>query len=288
MQLRCLIVFILLGRIALTGFAADPSTTGHAFVGATFTKNKVVAVAADGKIEWEYEAPACLDVWKLPNGNVLMASRAKGILEVTPDKAIAWSYKPAGETYTCQRLPNGRTLVGDNKNGRLIEVDTAGNVSREIKLSTAATEHGMIRTARWLPGDRYLVCQRQDNVVREYDATGKVVWEYKVTAPMSAARLANGNTLMSGYFGGVVEVNTAGKEVWKVTLKDLMGAPKGNPYGVQRLPNGNTVFCVDGTIAEVTPDKKIVWSRNDKAYPMLMVAHVTDVPGDPTKGEVSR
>jgi len=34
--------------IASTGITAD-EPVGHAFVGATFTKNKVVSVAADGK-----------------------------------------------------------------------------------------------------------------------------------------------------------------------------------------------------------------------------------------------
>lgn len=275
---------------ALPGaLAADPDkAAGHPFVGVTFTNNKVLVVSAEGKVEWEFDAPACLDAWKLPNGNVLVASRAKGILEVSPDKKVVWSYKPAGETYTCQRLADGRTLIGDNRNGRLIEVDAGGKIAREVKLTTRSKEHTVIRTARRLPGDRYLVCQRGDNVVREYDSAGKVVWEHKVNAPMSAVRLANGNTLIAGYFGGVVEVDADGKEVWKVMVKELPGSPKGNPYGVQRLPNGNTVFAVNGAVYEVTREKKLVWSRSDKGLTGLMGIHLTDVPGDPTKGEVLR
>ncbi|MBA4065589.1 MAG: hypothetical protein C0501_18120 [Isosphaera sp.] len=274
--------------VALPALAADPEPDGRPFVGVTFQKNKVLAVAADGKVEWEFDAPACLDAWKLPNGNVLVASRAKGVLEVTPEKKVVWSFKPDGETYTCQRLPNGRTLVGDNRNARLVEVDEKGKVVREVKLQTKAKEHGMIRTARWLPGDRYLVSQREDNVVREYDAAGTVVWEHKVTAPMSAVRLPTGNTLIAGYFGGVVEVAADGKEVWKFTMKELPAGAKGQPYGVQRLPNGNTVFAADGAVYEVTPDKKLVWSRSGPALAGLFGVHVTGVPGDATKGEVLR
>lgn len=278
----------LLAALSGTTAADEPKTDGHAFVGVTFQKNKVVVVSAKGEVEWEYDAPACLDAWKLPNGNVLVASRAKGILEVTPDKKVAWSFKPDGETYTCQRLPNGRTLVGDNKNARLIEVDEKGKIVREVKIETKAKEHGMIRSARWLAGDHYLVCQREDNVVREYDAAGKIVWEHKINAPMSAVRLPNKNTLIAGYFGGVAEIDPAGKEVWKFTMKDLPAGAKGQPYGVQRLPNGNTVFAADGTVYEVTPDKKLVWTRSGPALAGLFGVHVTDVTGDATKGEVLR
>ncbi len=276
--------------LALAGAAPadDPKADGHAFVGVTFQKNKVVAVSAKGEVEWEYDAPACLDAWKLPNGNVLVASRGKGILEVTPDKKVVWSFKPDGETYTCQRLANGRTLVGDNKNARLIEVDGMGKIVREVKVDTKAKEHTNIRSARALPGDRYLVCQREDNVVREYDADGKSVWEHKINAPMSAVRLPNRNTLIAGYFGGVVEVDPARKEVWKFTMKELPAGAKGQPYGVQRLPNGNTVFAADGTVYEVTPDKKLVWSKSGPTLAGLFGVHITDVAGDATKGEVLR
>ncbi|MCE9568015.1 MAG: PQQ-like beta-propeller repeat protein [Planctomycetes bacterium] len=288
MSRRSLVSCVLVALLARTAAADEAKSDGHAFVGVTFQKNKVVAVSAKGDVEWEYDAPACLDAWKLPNGNVLVASRSKGILEVTPEKKVVWSFKPDGETYTCQRLSNGNTLVGDNKNARLIEVDAAGKIVREVKLATKAKEHGMIRTARAVGSDRYLVCQREDNVVREYDADGKVVWEHKVNGPMSAVRLPNKNTLIAGYFGGVVEVDPTGKEVWKVTMKDLPAGAKGQPYGVQRLPNGNTVFVADGTVYEVTPEKKIVWSRSGPALAGLFGVQITDVPGDATKGEVLR
>src|SRR5262249_39898796 len=139
MFVRCLSMALLLA-IGESIIVADP---GRPFVGATFTSNKIVVVNAEGKVEWEYDAPACMDVWALPNGNILFSSRAKGIIEVTKDKKTVFAYKPDGETYTCQRLANGRTLIGDNRNGRLIEVDADGKIQREIKLQTAAKEHGM-------------------------------------------------------------------------------------------------------------------------------------------------
>lgn len=273
----CLLVLCSGGAIC-----AEP---GKPFVGATFTSNKIVIVSADGKVEWEYDAPACMDVWALPNGNILFSSRAKGIMEVTRDKKVVFAYKPAGETYTCQRLPNGRTLVGDNRNGRLIEVDNDGKIQREIKLQTTAKEHGMIRTARWLPNDHYLVSQREDNLVREYDAEGKVVWEHKISGPMTALRLPNGNTLMSSVTGDVLEVTPAGKEAWSFKVKDYPEKVKGKAYGLQRLANGNTVICCQGTVLEVTNEKKVLWST---PVANLMGVHLLDDKGNAVKGEFLR
>ncbi len=164
-MLRRGLAFVLILSLGPTLHAQD-AAKGHPFIATTFTKNKVIVVDAAGKVEWEYDAKACLDVWKLPNDNFLIASRAQGIIEVTRDKKIVFQYKTDGETYTCQRLANGDTLIGDNKNGRLIEVDAKGKIVREVKLQTKAKEHGMIRTARKLANGNYLVCQREDNAVR--------------------------------------------------------------------------------------------------------------------------
>ncbi len=267
---------------------AQDGVKGRPFVATTFTKNKVIVVDASGKVEWEYPAKACLDVWKLPNGNLLIASRSQGILEVTRDKKIVFQYRTDGETYTCQRLANGDTLIGDNKNGRLIEVDAKGKIQREIKLQTKAKEHGMIRTARRLANGHYLVCQREDNVVREYEASGKVVWEYKTNGPMSAIRLPSDRTLIANASGDAVEVDATGKIHWQVGKKDLPAKAKGVAYGIQRLPNGNTVVGYPGVIAEFTPDRKVAWFRADAFLDGLMCFQLLDVPGNVTTGEVLR
>ena len=267
---------------------AQDGSKGHPFVATTFTKNKVIVVSADGKVEWEYDAKACVDVWKLPNDNFLIASRAQGIIEVTREKKIVFQYKTEGETYTCQRLANGDTLIGDNRNGRLIEVDAKGKIQREVKIQTKAKEHGMIRSARRLANGHYLVCQREDNLVREYEASGKIAWEFKTNGPMTAIRLPNERTLIANASGDVLEVDSAGKIQWQVGKKDLPAKAKGVAYGIQRLPNGNTVIGYPGLIVEFTPDRKVVWSRTDAYLDGLMCFQLLDVPGNVVQGEVLR
>lgn len=280
--------FFALAFLVATELVAQEPVKGHPFIATTFTKNKVFVVSAEGKIEWEYEAKACLDVWKLPNGNFLIASRAQGILEVTRDKKIVFQYKTDGETYTCQRLPDGNTLVGDNRHGRLIEVDAKGKIQHEIKLQSNAKEHGMIRTARKLANGHYLVCQREDNVVREYDASGKGVWDYKTNGPMTAVRLPNGRTLIANASGDVLEVDAAGKTHWQIGKKDLPAKAKGVAYGIQRLPNGNTVVGYPGILVEFNPERKAVWHRTDAYLEGLMCFQLLDVPGDVVQGEILR
>lgn len=270
---------------------AGDETKGRPFLAGTFTRNKAIVVDAEGKVTWEIDAPACFDVWALPNKNYLITSRAKGIFEVTPDKKVVFQYKPAGETYTCQPLADGKILVGDNQNGRLIEINRDGKIEREVKIQTAAKPHGMIRTARKLPTGNYLVSQREDNVVREYDPSGKTVWEYKYSAPMTAIRLGSGTTLINGLSGNVVEVDREGKTVWEFGAKDRLAnkiKASGTGYGVQRLANGNTVIAINGTVFETTPDKKVLWVRNDDAVKGTVCVQLLDVPGDPAKGEIQR
>ena len=279
-MLRRALAFVLILSLGSALHAQD-AAKGHPFIATTFTKNKVIVVDAAGKVEWEYDAKACLDVWKLPNDNFLIASRSQGIIEVTRDKKIVFQYKTDGETYTCQRLANGDTLIGDNKNGRLIEVDAKGKIKHEIKLQTKAKEHGMIRTARKLANGNYLVCQREDNAVREYDGmSGRVVWDYKTNGPMSALRLPNGRTLIANATGDALEVDEAGKTHWQVGKKDLPAKAKGVAYGLQRLPNGNTVVGYPGVIVEFTPDRKAVWHRSDAYLDGLMCFQLLDVTGE--------
>jgi hypothetical protein len=56
----------------------------------------------------------------------------------------------------------------------------------------------------------------EQNLVSEFDAQGKRVWEAAAHRPTSAVRLTNGHTLISCRDSQlVVEVDRSGKEVWR-------------------------------------------------------------------------
>jgi len=281
------------------GDGAAPA--GHPFACADYAGGRVCLISAKGEVEWDWPAPATADVWVLPSGNVLF-SHHDGAMEVTRDKRVVWEYKtaPGGEVYTCQRLPNGDTLVGELEPCRLIEVGPDGQIHKAIAVPTNVAQHARFRNARKLPNGHYLVPCTGEGMVKELDGEGEVVSSLPVPGnPFCAVRLPNGNTLIGCGDGHLLlEVDRAGKTVWQVGENDLPGIPLRFVAGVQRLPNGNTVVCNwlghgfigNGThLFEVTPDKQVVWKVDDhKLFKAIAGVQILDVPGDVINGDVAR
>jgi hypothetical protein len=260
-------------------------------------RGKVAIVNAAGKVEWEYASGYDgHDVWLLPGGNILLAAGPTRIVEVSPAKKVVWSYeskpKPgyAGhvEVHAFERLDNGVTMIAESGNRRIIEVDRAGKILKEIPLTVEHPDpHRDTRMARKLKDGHYLVCHEGDGKVREYDGEGKVVWTYALdlagrprtpghgpeghgTEVYGAIRLANGNTLVAGGNNNrVLEVNRAGKVVWSIDHDELPGIQLAWVTSLRELPNGHIVFgnCHAGPnnpqLVEVTRDKKVVWTFKD-------------------------
>jgi len=250
----------------------------HRFACTDYSGGKVFIVAADGRVEWEYRAPSCNDLWVLPNGNLLF-NTGHGVREVTRDKRVVFEYLSPSEIYACQRLPNGNTFVGECNAGRLLEITPDGKLAKELRLLPPGKDGGHLymRNARRLDNGHYLVTHYGEQVVREYDAEGKTVRDIPAAGgPHSAIRLPNGNTLIAcgdGKGGSrVFEVDPSGKTVWQVQGDELPGVSLKFMAGLQRLPNGNTVmsnwlghgnFGKSAHLIEVTPDKQVVWTFFD-------------------------
>lgn len=283
--------------------AATVPPTSHRFACADYTQGKVFIVAADGKVEWEYPAPGCNDLWVLANEHLLFTT-GHGVKEVTRGKKVVFSYESKSEIYACQRLVDGNTFIGECNAGRLLEVDPSGRIAKEIRLLPEGKDGGhlYLRNARRLANGHYLAAHYGDQVVREYDGEGKVVREIPATSgPHSVARLPNGHTLvacgdMVRDGARVFEVDAVGNTVWEIKSRDLPGISLKCMTGLQRLPNGNTVmsnwqghgqFGSGPHVIEVTPDKKVVWTFADhQMMKTISSLQVLDVPGDTTRGEL--
>ena len=282
--------------------AASAAEVKHPFACTDYTAGKVFIVSAEGKAEWEYKTSNCNDLWVLPNGNLLF-NTGHGVQEVTREKKVVFDYQSKSEIYACQRLTNGNTFIGECNAGRLLEVDPSGKIVKELRLLPEGKDGGHLymRNARQLANGNYLVSHCGDQVVKEYDPQGKVVREIPALGgPHSAIRLHNGNTLIAcaDRPGGhrIFEVDPAGKTVWEVKDGDLPGISFHFMAGLQRLPNGNTVFSnwlghgkfgQAPHLIEVTPNKSLVWTFADhKAMRTISSVQLLDVPGDVTKGEI--
>jgi hypothetical protein len=266
-------------------------------LGADDSTRKLAIIAPDGTVEWEMKVSAIHDAWVLPSGNILFQQGWTKIVEVTPDKKTIWEYdagKMNGnegkrvEVHAFQRLDNGLTMIVESGPARILEVDKDGKIQHEIKLKVnRPNPHSDTRLVRKIANGHYLVAHESDGAVREYDGSGKIVWDYEVplfgkerkgghgpeafgNSIFSAARLANGNTLIGGGNGHcVLEVTPQKEIVWNLEQNDLPGITLAWVTRVERLPNGNTLFgnCHAGPdnpqFIEVTRDKKVVWTFKD-------------------------
>ena len=206
---------------------------------ASYDKKAAFIVSPDNTIEWEYRMPgACQEAWLLPSGNILL-SGGDTVREVTKDKKIVWEYKsPAGsktEIHSCQPLSNGHALIAEGGTSRLLEVDNRGAVVKETKLELKGTAHSHTRCVR----------MRADGT-------------FTVTAMGE---------------GAIIDYNREGKPVWRLDSKEMakQGIRWAAVHSFVWLPNGN--LLVSGghapTLAEVTPDKKVVWQFTSVDAPEL-------------------
>lgn len=297
-------VLSLLVVAATTGssFAADAPAIRHPFACTDYSQGKVFLVSAEGKAEWDYAAASCNDLWVLPNGNLLF-NTGHGVREVTRSKQVVFDYQSKSEIYACQRLTNGNTFIGECNAGRLLEVEPSGRIAKEIRLLPEGKDggHAYIRNARRLPNGHYLVAHYGEQVVREYDANGKVLRSIPAPGgPHSVVRLPNGHTLITcgDAKGGprVFEADADDKTVWEIKGDELAGISLKFIAGVQRLPNGNTVICnwlghgqlgKAPHLIEITRDKKVVWTFADHVtMKTISSIQLLDVPGDVVRGEV--
>lgn len=285
LSLACLIAGALL--------MAQTAPSSHRFLKCGAASESVAIVGTNGEIEWEYPIrDETSDAWLLDNGNVIFSFK-KGVREVKPDKSLAWEYlAPAGaENHSCQPLAEGLFLVGEsysNGTSALFEMQRGGQVRKTVTISNGGNAHGQFRQVRKTPQGTYLVCfQRGGGKAQEYDGAGKLLRTFP-GGRFVAVRLPDGNTLIAcGDEHRLIEVDPAGTVVWELTQNGVEGLSLGFVAGVQRLPNGNTVFCNwsghggakdQPQLVELTRDKKIVWSVRDPRLKLISCVNILD-PG---------
>jgi hypothetical protein len=292
--------------LVLAMSSAITMQAAHPFFCTDSAGDKVALVSADGKIEWQFPCHHPQDCWVLANGNLLFCYR-EGAREVTrdPRHEIVWEYKAGEKTevHACQPLSDGRVLIVENGPCRILEVDRAGAVVKEIKLRTPppiVSLHDQFRGVRKTKGGHYLVCRKGEHLVEELDSDGKTLREIPVPGDVhECLLLPDGHLLIAcGEGHNVRELDADLKVVWELNEQDVPGNPLRLMTGFQRLPNGNTIFCNylgHGHIGEqphffeITRGKKIVWQFHDhEHFKTVNQLQLLDVPGDPAKGEILR
>jgi len=222
-------------------------------------KDRLAVVESDGSVSWEMPWGGIHDLHLLPNGNVLTRQGSSAVVEIDRDqKSVVWKYdasqNPANagkkiEVHAFQPLPDGDVMIAESGSARIIEVNRDGEVVKAVPLVVDhPNPHSDTRLARKLDNGHYLVAHEADGVVREYDDSGQVVWEYEV--PMFGQTSAGGH----------------GPDAFGNRL-----------FSALRLENGNTLIGTGNghSVLEVTPDKQIVWELHQNDLPGIRLAWVT-------------
>ena len=166
------------------------------------SQKRIAIVEPDDSIRWERTIGPAHDFQMLPSGHVLMQDSWTHLLEVDPaTDEVVWEYDardalaappaeerakddPASapvEVHAFQRLPGGRTMLALSGPSEIVEIDPDGTVAVRIRLTVDAPHpHHDTRLARKTAAGTYLVAHESDGMIREYDADGRVVWDYAV------------------------------------------------------------------------------------------------------------
>ncbi|RAJ14033.1 beta-propeller domain-containing protein [Arenibacter echinorum] len=282
------LLLLMMSPLFLVGQAASLTSENHEIIKNEIKHSFFLAgpnftgiIGEDGEEIWDSGKKSARDGYVLKNGNILICW-ADEVREYNKQKKVVFTYSRAEESMelgTAVRLSNGNTMITESgSNPRIVEVNKKGVVVKSVPLKPDTDNiHMQTRMARKLPNGNYLVPHLLAFAVKEYQPDGNVVNVFKTDLaelggreaenwPFTAIRLENGNTMVTLTHGNkVVEFDSNGKVVWKVSNSDLEGTPFVDPCGAQRLPNGNTVIASYGAqkgikLFEVSPDKSMVWS----------------------------
>ncbi|MBC7542266.1 MAG: PQQ-binding-like beta-propeller repeat protein [Candidatus Sericytochromatia bacterium] len=246
-------------------------------------RNLVYRVSRQKRVLWRFgagllERPHAAQL--LNNSRVLISdTNHHRVIEVdTTNDEIIWQFGETGKSghepgrlanpRWAQRLASGNTLIADQSNNRLVEVDPDG----EIVWQWGSWEllNGPYCCQR-LDGGSTLVTDWSNHVVFEVGPDDRVTWTFgqpkhggdgagQLHYPEMAIRLLNGNTLIVDTRNNrILEVHPEGDLIWRYTGEGLHKL--NGPTYAQRLTDGHTVIVHGGNrqSIEVDPEGQVLW-----------------------------
>lgn len=285
---RCIVLQLLL-KVAMGVEPVDRPAILYAAEGA----QAVIRYDAGGHETWRHPANMSRDAWLLPSGNVLFAwnddydsrrnDNPSGVTEVTSDHRVVFQVRSTGQVWSCQRMADGRTLIGAASQGKLLIADRTGAVVQEVRVK-GKPGHSCLRMARALADGHFLVAEEGDRALREYAADGTMAWEAKVPfPPFSVVRLPSGNTLACGQ-QQMAEVDRQGAVVWRFAGTDAPDLGVRWFAGLQVLTGDRLAVCnAGGKVPFFILDRvgrTVLWrSAPGEAIPSGHGIQLCDLPG---------
>ncbi|MBT9548735.1 MAG: PQQ-binding-like beta-propeller repeat protein [Candidatus Sericytochromatia bacterium] len=236
--------------------------------------NALIRINRKGEVKWHYgfevgqtlsrpfhiaETKRTLLVSDTGNNRILEISKA--------DKEIIADFRgpadsPLSGPRSANRTAMGRTIIADQKNKRLVELDSRDRVVWEFN------KPGQLSSPQYAEevdnGD-ILFADSMMNSIRQVDKEGNLRWSYgsrikgtgpgQLFAPEYATRLPNGNTLIADTRNNrIVEVDMNGAQVW---LYEGRGRQKVlNPTRCERTEDNTTLIIYNNNREMIEVDAK--------------------------------
>ena len=207
--------FLLVGREAAADLPLnDPAVSRrHAYL-QVIAGHLFCLDVVKGEVLWEKRIFGPLAVQRLANGNTFVGTDSVLDEFDAKGKEVSALTIPGERIMKAARLPNGESVCLTTEE-RVVRLDAAGKEvsSFPVKISTKLFG-GKLHV---LSNGHVLVPLNAEDRVVEYNGTGEKVWEAKVEQPITATRLANGNTLVTSMLPakGAMEFDRYGNMVWQ-------------------------------------------------------------------------
>ena len=229
-------------------------------------KGEIVAMEwPSGKVLWTKPNERGHDVQSLPSGHVLFTIGAKKtVVELDDKHEPVWSYSDGLEhPLSAQRLPNGNTLIGDARLGRVIEVAPDKRIVWKYESPDIANMR--MRNSNRTEAGTTLIAVEAVSKILEVDSAGQIVWSWQAPngenrRAYQARRLPNGNTMVSlSDPGEIVEVDRAGAIVRSIG-GTKMDVQFGWASGFRLLPEGGLLISdyTGRRVLEVDKSGKVI------------------------------
>ncbi len=273
--------------IGFVAFLAN-SVFAYNFLFTSHNEEAVAIANENGKILWKMKAdhPQRADI--SADGKHIFVSTLHGaFMAEVATKKILWKYncptvkwqgaetdkRKKGDTVQLQNpvaqiLGNDRFLVGNEGISTLLEINSKGEVLKEIKSeSLKKAEHGEFRLASKTSDGKYIFPLLESALLTVYNSDGKQLRRIQTSSGVVSAEILDDNSILAGGIFGIAVFDKNNKKIWSFTDVELQKALGTKApviiCDVKVLPNKNLLCTTYGDksipdVIELTFAKKIV------------------------------
>jgi HEAT repeat protein len=186
--------------------------SGNRILIAEYSASQVTERNTKNEILWRKQVNYPMSAQRLANGNTFIVSRNQMIEVDRKGKEVSTINRNQHDIMAAHKLRDGQIAMVSS-NGNFLRLDAAGKELKNFLIPNGAGSNYIDFTAK----GTVIVPIQWNNMIYEYDADGKQIWDAGVQQPIGAYRLPNGNTVVStqSWPAKVYEMDKTGKVIWE-------------------------------------------------------------------------